>query len=666
MFGYAGRILHVDLSREAVWEEPLAGHLISKFLGGRGINAALLWDCTEPGKDPLGPENALIFGTGPLAGTFAPSSGRTTITCRGAATRLYLKSSVGGHWGPELKFAGYDHLIVHGRAKRPVYLWIRDSEVEVRDASKLWGKNVDQTEELIHNEGGEDRLEVACIGLGGENLVKFASIMMGHNAAARGGPGAVMGSKRLKAIAVQGGRPVQVAHPQKFLRSSLECVRALAAFPGRQGLSLYGTAGLVPIRNEMKLLPVKNFKESFLEEGYKISGQYLREKGFLKNRFGCSACGTSCHRFTAVTDGKYRRTCSGGPEYETVAAIGAGCGVTETEAVLKANELCNAYGLDTISTGSVIQWAMECYERGILTEEDTDGLRLVWGNGDAVVQLINRIARREGLGGLLADGVRAAADRVGRESWKWAIHTKGLEQSRAEVRARKGYALALAVNPRGPDHLTSQVYAEDGTTPEARSLIKMITGSEEYATHVKIEKRGAIVRWHEDCYAATDALGLCTFVTLSRGYLVDPAKMADLYSLATGIDLSPDGMLSMGRRVFTLEKAFNVREGATRKDDTLAWRFMHEPVPSGIRTGMMTTQEQLDQMLDEYYELHGWDKKTSWPYRETLEELGLDEVAARLKSLGKIPARRPNAGGRCSRRHQASGPNTTGGEVRQP
>jgi aldehyde:ferredoxin oxidoreductase len=280
---------------------------------------------------------------------------------------------------------------------------------------------------------------------------------------------------------------------------------------------------------------------------------------------------------------------------------------------------------------------MECREKEVLSEEETDGLDLVWGNGEAIVELVKRIAFRQGIGDLLAEGVKRAADRVGKDSWKWAIHVKGLEQSRAEVRARKGYALALAVNPRGPDHLHSQVYAEDGTTPEARALIKKICGSAEYATHTNPEKRGAIVQWHEDCYAATDALGLCTFITLSRGYLVDPRLMAEMYTYAAGIKMGEDDILRIGRRIVTLEKAFNVREGATRRDDTLPWRFMNEPIRNGPLAGMTTSSDELGKMLDEYYDLHGWDKKTSWPFKETLESLELEEVAKELASLRKIP-----------------------------
>ena len=636
MFGYAGKILHVDLGKERFWTEPLRQERAEKFLGARGINASYLWELLEPGTDPLGEKNVLIFGSGLLGGTVAPSSGRTTVTCKSPATNLYLKSSAGGHWGPELKFAGYDHLIIHGTAKRPVYLWIDDERVEVRDASKLWGNDIEHTEKLVREELGDERVELACIGPAGENKVRFSSIMLGHCAAARGGTGAVMGCKQLKAVAIRGSLPIKVAEPDGFMKLTLKLHQALRSFPGRQGLMKYGTSVLVHFRNEQYLLPSKNFQEVHIEDAERISGEYLVDKGYLVNRSGCAVCGTACHRYTGVMDGKYAGTHSGGPEFETAASLGSGCGLTDTAALLKANELCNRYGLDTISTGSVIQWAMECYERGVITPQQTGGLELTWGNGDAVVGLIHRIASRDGIGAILAEGTKRAAEVVGHDSWKWAVQAKGLEQSRAETRVRKGYALAFAVNPRGPDHLHTQCYAEDGSSPEAKALIGKICGSEAYANHKLTEKRGEIVRFHEDWYATVDSLGICTFVTISRGYLILPNVLAELYRSATGRAMEEGELLRIGRRIINLEKAFNVREGATRKDDTLPWRTMNEPIPNGPYEGMTTSKDELDRMLDEYYELHGWNKENGCPTRKGLETLGLKEVADQLERLGKI------------------------------
>lgn len=637
---YWNTILHVNLTDKSFWTETISDELRRKFIGGRGINAALLWRYTNANTKPLGPENVLIFGTGVLTGTCAPASGRTTVTCKGVMTNLYLKSSFGSHFGPELKYAGYDHLVIHGQSEKPVYLYIKDDEIQIKDAANLWGKDVLQINDLIKQDIGEDRFEVATIGIAGENLVKYAAIMSGHSAAGRGGVGAVMGAKKLKAIVVKGNKPVSVTDAPAFLTTVMKTNNDLFDAPARQGLMLYGTAGSVPLRNETNMLPCRNFQNTFMENAYNLSGQFIKEKGYLKNSSGCSSCSAACHRFTMVEEGPYKGTKTGGPEYETVASLGAGCGISDIEAVLKASELCNLYGLDTISAGGAIQWAMECYQRGVLNLEDTNGLPLEWGRGDVLVQLVEWIARREHIGDLLAEGVKRASDVIGKGSAAWAIHSKGLEQSRAEVRIRKGYALSLAVNNRGPDHLTSQVYAEDGTSIEGRELIKKITGDYAFASPKLIERRGQITKWHEDYYALSDCLGLCTFFTLSRGYLLNSTVSTDLYNQATGSDFSIADLVQAGERIINLERAYNIREGATRKDDTIPARLLNEPVPDGIHAGMRTDQTQLDIMLDEYYDVRKWDKKTGWPFKESLERLDLQEIKEQLLSIPEYPCER--------------------------
>lgn len=653
-FAIAGKILHVDLSSNKIWTEPVPEEWIHKFIGSRGVNAKILWHLVKPGIDPLGPENILIFGTGTLTGTFAPTSGRTTVTCKSPTTHLYLKTNVGGHWGTELKFAGYDYLVVHGAAVTPVYLWIDDEKVEIRDAQHLWSKDVRETTKLLHEEVGDPSVQVAVIGQGGENLVFFAAIMFSvYNAAARGGAGAVMGSKKLKAVAVQGHGSVRVADPKEFYRSCHIAIKNSYEDATAKFAHLYGTAGSVPMVNEARAFPSYNFRQGYIEGAEKIGGPYLAEQsGFLKRRIGCNACIFCCHRYCEIKGGKYAGCYTGGPEYETISALGAGCGSINLEVVIKANELCNIYGLDTISTGNLIQWAMECYEKNIFTKEQLGGLRLEWGNGDAIVEMVRRIALRQGLGNLLADGVKRASERIGHGSEKWAIQAKGLEQSRVETRAAFGYALAFAVNPRGPDHLHSETIAEFGTRPGGRRLIKKITGDEKYANPRLTEKRAEIVRWHEDCFAATDSLGLCAFINTSR-FGVDPQQMADMFSAAIGRRVTEEELMKAGRRILTLEKCLNVREGATRADDVLPWRLMNEPLESLARgQDVMKAMEEkggpegfvpinspdmLNRMLDEYYELHDWDKKTSWPYRETLEKLDLKEVIQELESKGKTP-----------------------------
>lgn len=625
-------VLHVDLDSGELWRDEVDEMTVAKFLGGRGIAAKLLWEGIRKGIDPLGKENILIFAPGVLTGTHAPSSGRMTAATKGPATGLYLKSSVGGHFGIALKMAGWDYVIVHGISNKPVYLWINGPEVALKDATHLWGKGVKETARILQSE--HPGAEVACIGPAGENLVKFAAIMVSYySAAARGGIGAVMGSKKLKAVVVNGreGR-VQVANPRGFDKVVSEARNALYADRLNPDLHAYGTARDIDLVSKLHLLPSYNFKRSSIEGAEPLSGRFWTKAGYLKRISGCGACAVTCHRFTMVDQGKHAGTYSGGPEYETATALGSNCGVTDIEAVMRANELCNDLGLDTISTGAVIAWAMECYERGILSLDDTGGIELKWGSGDSLVQLIEMIAYRRGLGDVLAEGTKRASEKVGGDSWKWAMQAKGLEHSMVETRGAYSYALAFAVNPRGPDHLHTECYAEFGATPEAVKTIKRITGDERYARPDIPEKRAEIVKWHEDMYAVTDALGLCAFAT-TAAYGIDEEKAAKLFQYATGIEMTADEIMEAGERILTLERCFNIREGLTRADDRLPWRIMNEYQEDlkRRRAEPIITREQLDIWLDEYYQLHGWDKETGRPTPERLRKLGLEFVLESLE-----------------------------------
>jgi aldehyde:ferredoxin oxidoreductase len=621
------RILNVDLTSNRTWLEEVPGLELPRFLGGRGVAAKLLYKLVRPGINPLGPENPLIFGTGTLTGTSAPSSGRTSVTCKSPATGLYLKVSGGGHLGAELKYAGYDYLVVLGVASQPVYLWIEDDRVSIRDAGHLWGKTTRETDRLIKAERGDQDIETAVIGPAAERQVLFSNIMISvYNSASRGGVGAVMGSKRLKAIGVRGRGGLRVADPEGYFELAAQLRQDLAQDRSSQGLYRWGTIGGVPMDQAEGALPSHNFGAMGIEGAEKISGQYLEEAGYLTGRESCFACSTACHRFVRSVSSTYGDMKGSGPEYEAAVALGANCGIADAETLMRANQLCNDFGLDVISTGHVISWAMECYQKGLLTGQRSDGLELRFGNGEDQLRLIRRIAFREGyLGDLLANGTRQAAQEVGGDSWKWAIQAKGLEQSSVDTRTAKGYALSFAVNARGPDHLMTEVLAELGYSEEAREAVERITGSKEYADPGRTEKRAELVRWHEDCYAASDALGFCVFTSTSA-YTITPQNMAALMSYALGFDLSEDQLTSAARRIVTLERCFNVREGARRKDDVLPWRMMHEPVPSGPKKGMVTDPASLDRMLDEYYSLHGWDLETAIPKQETLEMLGLSEL----------------------------------------
>ncbi len=628
------RLLHVDLATGETSVEDVAQADLHKYLGGRGLAARWLYERVPAGTDPLGPGNLIIFSTGTLTGTSAPSSGRSSITTKSPVTGLYLKVSTGGHLGAAIKYAGYDYVMIHGTAGRPVYLWIDDGRVELRDARHLWGKGTRETDEAIKDELGDPSIQTGVIGPGGENKVKFACFIVSrYNSASRGGVGAVFGAKNLKAIACRGTGGLRVAEGDKYFALAHSMRKSLAADAGSDSLYNYGTAGSIPGLNEMGMLASRNFGDVTIEHAERLSGQYLLSEGYLIGRESCFACSTACHRYVKSGSPRWGALQDSGPELETVLSLGAECGVTDLEAVLKGNLLCNDLGLDTISTGHVISWTMETSERGLITPERAEGLDIRFGNAEAMLALIERIGRREGpLGDLLAEGVRSAAAEVGGDSWKWAIQAKGLEQSAVDTRAAKSYALAFAVNPRGPDHLMTETYAEFGFTQESRDVIRKVTGDEKYADPRLTDKRAEIVLWHEQCYAASEALGFCVF-TSTAAFAVKPENMAQLFGLATGLPLSEEELMLAARRIVTIERCFNAREGARREDDRLPWRMMNEPVPAGPNKGMVTDAAMLENLLDQYYTAHGWDLATGIPRQATLRYLGLEQVCAGLPEI---------------------------------
>ena len=447
-----------------------------------------------------------------------------------------------------------------------------------------------------------------------------------------------MGKKNLKAVSVRGTKPIRVKDPKKFAEVAQEMRENLRVDSGAQGLHEFGTSGSIGAVNEMHAFPGKNWQTGYTENVHPITGQALNEGGYLKRRVACFGCTIGCHRYSVIPSGPNEGLASGGPEYETFGALGNGPGIIDTEGVLILNEICNRLGLDTITAGTVSQWAIESYLRGALTLEDTDGLELDWGKLDEVKKTIEKLAFRDGnLGELLGDGLKIATEKIGQDSYKWAImNKKGLEQSNVETRSAKAYALAFAVNPRGNDHLMTETFAEFGSSPEAVALIEKLTGDKKWASSHFTEFRAEIVRWHEDCYEITEALGFCVF-TSTAAFGVNPDNMARLYAAATGIELSEEEMMLTGRRVCTLEKAFNVTRGATREHDDLPWRLMNEGAASGPLKGETNSKEELDNALDQYYTLHEWDLKTSWPYRKTLEMLELTDVADHLEKHGLLP-----------------------------
>ena len=434
-----------------------------------------------------------------------------------------------------------------------------------------------------------------------------------------------MGDKMLKAVAVKGTKSLEVADPTEYMEVLSRIWDKMRRASGVGPLSDYGTSIGIESTNAIGAFPVKNFTQGSIEGVEKLTGTYLVEGGFLKRKIACYSCPVGCHRFVTIDGGKHRGTYTGGPEYETLSALGGGCLSTDTEGVIKANELCNIYGLDTISTGNSIQWLMECFERGVLGTEDTGGVDVRWGDSDVVIKLVEMIAKREGIGDLLAKGLQRASEETGKDSYKWAIQARGLEQSRVETRSAYGYALAFAVNSRGPDHLNTECLAEFGGNREAVDLIERITGDQKYAYPHTTDKRAEIVRWHEDIYAASDSIGVCAFATTAQ-YWIDETDLADLFSAATGIEIGAEELMNAGRRIITMERCFNAVLGHTRKDDVLPYRLMTEMQSDAMHENAINSAEKLDTMKDEYYKLHGWDPATGLPTRTILEKLGLDEI----------------------------------------
>jgi aldehyde:ferredoxin oxidoreductase len=629
------RILYVDLRERRCWDEVVETEWIAGLIGGRGIGARLLWEKLGVEVEPLGLENVLLFCTGPLQGTYAPTAGRVTVITKSPLTGLYLKTGAGGHWGAALRRAGYDHVAVLGAADEPVYLRIRKGKTDLIDARDLWGMTVREASTAIQRTA-DGRVQIACIGPAGENLVKYANIMFSYyHSASRGGAGAVMGAKRLKAVAVASDDGhVEVTDPIRFRRAAQLAREKTYRDTMAGNLYKYGTAGDVTVFNDMHQMPSFNWTRAHVDDeaALTLGGRTWEANGYLKRRRGCSGCPISCHRFTGVDVGPYATTQSGGPQLATVKMGGPNCGVANIEAVFRFNALCNDLGLDSVSAGSSIAWLMESYEKGLIGKTQTGQVNPVWGDEEALLSLTKMIAYREGIGDLLAEETREASRSIGGESWKWAVQAKGMAPTGVLMQGALSYALAFAVNPRGPDHLHTETMAEFGATPEARAVIKRIAGDERYAVPYSVEKRAEIVRWHEDIYAVTDALGLCAFST-TCAYGITEDLLAELFETATGFPSDPQAIMESGRRIVTLERCFNVREGLRRRDDTLPWRIMNERnldltgVPDSI-----ITQEKLDAMLDSYYQLHGWHIASGVPTEKALRTLGLGFTVAAIRS----------------------------------
>ena len=620
MDGYGGSILRVNLTDGTTPRHPTEEDLARSFLGGRGLNVKRLWDELPAHIDGLSPGNVVVFGVGPLVGTLFPGGARFNVTAMSPQTGILGDSNAGGFFGPELKFAGYDQLIIEGRAEAPVYLWIQDDVVEVRDARGLWGEDVWDTTLAIQQELGDPDVQVATIGQGAENGVRFAGVFVNLNrAVGRTGMGTVMASKNLKAVAVRGTKLISVADMAGFMEIIERLDEVIYRHPEYEIRCRLGTTKLIKVLDSIGGLPTRHFQRGRFEHADAVSGEAIEELYKIKGK-ACFACTIPCSRFLVVNDSRFPGLRLEGPEYEPLAGFTARVGNGDLALALKCIDLANRYGLDAISLSEVISWAMECHERGLLSSDEADGLDLTWGHGETILALIHKVAHREGFGDLLADGVKTAARRLGRGSEEIAMEGKGLEVFQADVRSIKAYGLGNAVASRGADHLRSEPWFEFSNDPEEG--VRRF-GIPETAFRLEYKGKGLVVKHFEEMAAIADSLGVCKN-TYNNMEVLSWDETAELLHAATGWDITGEEVQRIGERVVNLERLFIAREGITRRDDTLPKRFLEEPMPegSGPSTGSVL---ELEPMLDEYYRARGWDVETGLPTREKLKELGLGE-----------------------------------------
>ncbi|MDW5299681.1 MAG: aldehyde ferredoxin oxidoreductase family protein [Sedimentibacter sp.] len=606
MKGYTGKLVRVNLSNKSIKVEKLNMEYAKDYFGGRGLGSKYLCEEIDPQIDALSPENKLIFMTGPVTGTYATCAGRFNVIAKAPLTGTIGASNSGGHFGPELKFAGYDGIIFEGKANSPVYLHISDDLIELKDASHIWGKNVNETTDMLLAENEEDA-RVACIGPAGEKLVLFAAVMNDRDrAAGRSGLGAVMGSKNLKAVVVRGTNGVGVADALQFNKACQdvrEKVLANGVTGKGGGLQTYGTEVLVNILNGIDALPTNNWQSSRFEDADKISGEFLTENYLVRNR-ACFACPIGCGRVIKIPDGKYKGIVAG-PEYEAGWSYGASCGINDINEIDKANHVCNMLGLDPITMGATIACAMELYQKGYLTKDEL-GEELEFGDAQAILKWTEKTGYREGFGDELALGSYRLAEKYGHPEFSMTV--KKQEMPAYDGRAIQGMGLSYATSNRGGCHVRGYLTSTE------------VLGIPIKTDPLKTEGKAALLKLFQDLTAVVDSSDICLFTTFAIGL----PEISSLLNATLGIEMSDEEILKAGERIWNLEKIFNLEAGFTREDDLLPKRLLTEPVTSGPSKGKVT---ELEVMLDEYYSVRGWDEY-GVPTEEKLEELGLDNKIA--------------------------------------
>ena len=623
------KIAYVNLSTGTVSKKPISRKIRELYLGGRGLNMYLLYNHLKPNVDPLSPENLLLVGSGLLTGIPCLGSGRCDIAAKSPLTGAVGDSNIGGFFAPELRFAGYDHLAITGKADRPSYLMIKDDSIEIKEASHLWGKDTFDTQKIIRREEDDENIFSLVIGVAGENLVRYANVRTGmKNAAGRTGMGCVMGSKNLKAIAARGTTPVEFANPDKLLTYCKEMNDMITSTRWAKAQSRWGTMIIYSNTNTTGLIRTKNFQLNRLVDGEDLEPENIDR--YSVGTSGCYGCAVHCRHRYVLKEGPYAPLYGEGPEYTSLGAFGTMLDCRKMETILVANHLVNKYGIDTLETGGLIAWAMELYEKGLIDDKTTDGIQLNWGNEEALFELIRKIAYREGFGNTLADGFKAAIAKIGAGSEYYAIQVKGMSNLHSDERPTPSFALGIATSTRGADHLRSRPAIDMYGLPG--DMLKEIYGGSVATDYSSYDGKSRMVWWQELLYAITDSIGVCKFQTVFCAVHAPKwEEFSNLIQLVTGMKISKAELMEIGERIYTLERLFNLREGFSRKDDNLPERYFTEATPIGlpVARNKKIDRKKFEEMLNEYYELHGWDNQ-GVPKTETLRNLNLDKEPSKL------------------------------------
>lgn len=632
MYGYAGAVLRIELNNATISKKALPETLVEDFVGGRGFVAKILYDEVRPEIGPFDPQNMLIVATGPLTGHFLPASGKTHFGTKSPATGGYADSNMGGHFGPQLKYAGYDVLVITGKAEKPSYILINDDTVEIRPAAEYWGQgSITSEKNLKHHL--KDEYQIITIGPAGENRVRYACISHDFGRqAGRTGVGAVLGSKNIKAIAVKGTGNIPVADLKAAYAKGKEAYQKVKAKPGFEGWTPEGTAGITNWTNEVGVFPTRNFQTSYAEHYKNINGKAILDRLKITDK-GCFGCPTPC--------GKYGHTQTSlgsayveGPEFETIALFGGNCVLKTIEEVAYANYVCDELGIDTISAGVVIGWAIECYQKGILTRNEI-GREIDFSDLDSVVYLLNKIAKREGIGDLLAEGVKIAAEKTGNGSERFAIHVKGLEWSGYECRNAPSMMLAYLTADVGAHHNRAWVLGHDvaGAWTSVHDLIASGGGDEAQPKAVVSDRCAEYVIASQHTRSLFDALGNCRLQMMELGF--EEEHYAELYALITGRTKTWDELLKISERIWHLTRAFSVRElnGIDRQFDFPPARLTEEPIVGGPNQGHVLSKQDIHNLLTWYYKKRGWNEN-GIPTKETLLRVGLSEVVEDFEAKG--------------------------------